>query len=784
MGERTVREVLKRRSDDTLRKLDAIRNKGKKRAPRRQGFKRLTMVLLVLATVAALLWCGWLWFKATTAFGLHQWDQPARVYARALELYPKRAITVDELTAELQRLGYTSKSIPAQPGQYHVEGNRIRFSTRPFTFWDGEQPSLDVTVIIENSMIARMTQASQSDVYLVRLDPPLIGNIFPASGEDRIVISLEDLPATMKEMLLAIEDRRFYDHWGVDPRSIARALSTNLEAGEVRQGASTITQQLVKNFYLTPERTLARKINEAIMAIAIDATYDKDRILQAYINEVYLGQDGQHAIHGFGLASYYYFQKPVQELNVAEMATLIGMVKGPSWYDPVAHADRVIERRNTVLEVAVEQQVIETSVAEQAKAQSLRVSPSGSVASSFYPAFMQLLREQLLRDYDESALTRAGLRIFSTLDPEVQAAAEKVLSSELTSIERNRGLPEGSMNGAVVVTSVEGAEVQAVVGGRNARFAGFNRAISAVRPIGSLIKPVVYLTALSHPDRFTLVSELDDSPLEVQLPDGTVWKPGNYNNEYHDETVVFRSLVNSYNTSTVRLGLQAGVAEVIRNLQLLGFGRTPSAYPSLLLGAVTLTPLEVTQVYNTMATGGFRTPVNSIREVIGPDGAPLQRYPLEVNESVDIKSVYLVNRALQWVMREGTASAYGNRVPVATAGKTGTTDDYRDSWFAGYSGDHVAVVWVGRDDNAATRLTGATGALPVWARLMQQIAQEPYRPVRPEGVEEVWIDVRSWQRASEGCETARQLPFVAGSAPDNEPRCGSSVVDKLKNVFQ
>lgn len=785
MGERTVREVLKRRSDETLRQIEARRKKGKPSRRKRRSFGKTLLLLLGVVLVAGLGWSGWLWFSANQAFGAHQWDRPARVYARALELYPDKEISRDAVQRELERLGYRETEIPDRPGTYNRISNGLRFVTRSFRFWDGEQASRDVTLKFSGERLSEIRDSrSRDDIVLLRLDPPLIGNIFPASGEDRIVTALDELPQLLVDMLLAVEDRRFHEHHGVDPRSIARAFTSNVESGEIRQGGSTITQQLVKNFYLSAERTLWRKANEAIMAVAIDASYSKDDILAAYMNEVYLGQDGNRAIHGFGLASHFWFQKPVQELDPAEMALLIGMIKGPSAFDPRRNPEAALQRRNTVLDVAAREGVLSEDEASRARQAPLAVTQNAPAGTSFYPAFMEMLHDQLKRDYDEGELTQAGLKIFSTLDPDIQATAERALANQLEIIEQARGLRLGSLEGAVVVTGIEGAEVRAIVGGRQARYAGFNRALAAVRPIGSLMKPIVYLSALNQPEHFTLATPLEDRPLEIEMPDGSVWKPQNYRGEYHGEVTLFDALVHSYNVPAVRTGLSVGVTEVIRNLQLLGFGRTPNAYPSLLLGAVTMTPVEVAQIYNTLASGGFRTPLNTIREVTDADGRPLTRYPLEVNESVNPEAAYIVNRAMQWITREGTAQSAGQQLGVSVAGKTGTTDDYRDSWFAGYSGDQLGVVWVGMDDNSTTNLTGASGALPVWTRMMQSIADKPFRPVKPDGVNEVLVDMRTWQRAEEGCRSARLLPFIKGSAPANEPVCGGNVVDKLKSVFQ
>lgn len=782
MGERTVREVLKRRSAETLRKIQVRRDRHKKIRGRRRGPGVFAWGVLLLL-IAGLAWTGWLAWRAHTDFKAHQWTVPARVHARALELYPGSRLSQAALLAELRRLGYSHQTSTSQAGTYSVNGEQVQFVTRPFRFWDGDQPSLRVTAAFRGNQLSALKGANNEDLYLVRLEPPLIGSLFPASGEDRILVGKDEVPPALLDMLLAIEDRRFHEHFGVDLRSVARAFNANLAAGEITQGGSTITQQLVKNFYLTRERSFVRKANEAVMALVIDLSFEKDAILESYMNEVYLGQDGERAIHGFGLGSHFYFQKPLRELKPEEMALLVALIKGPSYYDPRRHPQRALDRRNHVLSVAAQLGALDPVAAQAAISEPLNVVEKPPQGTTYFPAFMQMLKQQLRRDYDEHDLTARGLIIFSTLDPEAQLSAERALSEGIAAIERDRRFAPASLEGAIVVTGIEGAEVKAVVGGREARFAGFNRALTATRPIGSLVKPVVYLAALQRSSEWTLASNVEDTPVEVVLPDRGLWKPGNYRNEYHGTVTVLDALAGSYNAAAVRVGMQVGVSRVISDMQKLGFARTPNAYPSLLLGAVSMAPVEVAQMYNTLATGGFRTPLNTIREVLRPDGTPLKRYALEVSETVDPRAVFLVNHALQDVTRRGTAAAAGRALSVRTAGKTGTTDDYRDSWFAGYSGDALAVVWVGRDGNESAQLTGATGALPIWTRLMQDIGKVDFRPARPGGMNETWVDMRGGKLATERCPTGRSLPFINGSEPTGQPGCGS-LQERTRNIFQ
>jgi penicillin-binding protein 1B len=474
-----------------------------------------------------------------------------------------------------------------------------------------------------------------------------------------------------------------------------------------------------------------------------------------------------------GQAAWFYFDRPVQELRLPQVALLIALIKGPSYYDPRRHADRALERRNLVIDILLRRGVITPEQAQQAKAAPLGVIARAPKGDSPYPAFLDLVRRQLQRDYREEDLTSEGLRIFTTLDPMVQASAEEALARRLTQLEKDQGMSYGTLEGAVIVTSIEGGEVLAVIGGRDARFAGFNRALDALRPIGSLVKPAVYLAALEHPERYTLATPLNDRPITVRIAGSEAWSPQNYDHRNHGSVPLHKALSNSYNLSTVRLGLSIGVGEVLQTLQKLGVQRPIDPYPSLLLGSPALPPIEVAQIYETLAAGGFHTPLRVIREVLDVRGEPLQRYPLTVSQAFDPGPVFLVNTVLQEVTRRGTGRALSRTLPqgLTVAGKTGTTDELRDSWFAGFTGDHVAVVWVGRDDNQPTGLSGATGALPVWSDVIRAIGSRPLELIQPTNIEFARVDRRSGLLAGDGCPGGDRLPFIAGSKPRRAASC-------------
>ncbi len=738
----------------------------------------MALRLLAAAAVVGVLAFMYLDAYIQRAFSGKKWAVPAMVYGRPLELYAGAPVGPRALTAELETLGYRAAGATAGAGTYSVSGSTVSIATRGFRFWDGEEPTRRLRVAFAGNSVQAVRDEQGVEVALARLEPVHIGGIYPAHNEDRILVRVSDVPPLLIRTLMAVEDQNFDSHHGVSPKGIARAMWVNVSSGALEQGGSTLTQQLVKNFFLTRERTITRKLMELAMALVMELRYSKEEILEAYLNEIYLGQDGHRAIHGFGLASHYYFNRPIAELGAPQIALLVGMVRGPSYYDPWRHPERSRERRDTVLALMVDQQVIDAAQAAQIAQMPLGVGDRDQARSKFYPAYLDLVRRQLRRDYSEEVLSSEGLQIFTGLDPAVQRAAEASLQETLAKIESDfkaRGKPQQGLEGAVIVTRVDSGEVLAVVGGRNSRVAGFNRALDALRPVGSLMKPAVYLTALED-GRYTLLSPLDDGPVAYKGANGQVWRPRNYDREDHGMVRLHRALAQSYNQSTARLGLELGIERVVDTIHRLGVDREVPALPSVALGAVALSPIEVAGMYQTIASGGFSSPLSAIREVMDASGEPLTRYPVAVEQKVRQSAVYLLEYALKEVVSAGTARSASNRLPagLVVAGKTGTTDDQRDSWFAGYSGDLLAVVWIGRDDNGVTALTGATGALPAWAGLMAAVSREPRRARAPGGITETWVDEAGGGLSAESCPGARLMPFMNGTEPDYEAACTGS----------
>ncbi len=773
--QRGVAESAARRRPPRPPRPPAARARQRAVRPRRAWLWLLLRAAVAFAVVAAIAFM-YLDARIQRQFSGRKWAVPAVVYARPLEIYAGAPLDRRMLLGELDTLGYRVGSATSA-GSYAVNGATVTVATRGFRFWDAEEPARLLRVSFAGESVAAVRDGSGAEVALARLEPVHIGGIYPAHNEDRILVRLADVPPLLIATLMAVEDQDFMSHHGVSPKGIARALWVNVSSGALEQGGSTLTQQLVKNFFLTRERTFSRKLTELAMALVLEMRYSKQEILEAYLNEIYLGQDGHRAIHGFGLASHYYFNRPIGELDAGQIALLVGMVRGPSYYDPWRHPERSRERRDTVLGMMVAEHVIDAETAERIRRQPVGVGDRDLARSRFYPAYLDLVRRQLRRDYPQEVLSSEGLRVFTGLDPTVQRAAEQALQQTLERIERDysaRGRPQKMLEGAVIVTRVDSGEVLAVVGGRHSRIAGFNRALDAERPIGSLMKPVVYLTALEN-GRYTLMTPLDDGPVAYKGANGKVWQPRNYDRLDHGMVRLHRALAQSYNQSTARLGLDIGIDRVVDTLHRLGVTREVPALPSVTLGAVALSPFEVASMYQTIASGGFASPLSAIREVMDDSNHPLTRYPVAVQQRVRQSAVYLLQYALEEVTRSGTARAAAARLPpgLVVAGKTGTTDDQRDSWFAGYSGDLLAVVWVGRDDNGTTALTGASGALPVWIELMGAASREPIRSAPPQGIDEVWVDAIGGGLSAAGCPDARLVPFLAGTAPSYQAACGA-----------
>ena len=706
-------------------------------------------------------------------FSGNKWQVPAQIYARPLQLQKGEEITRKEVLDELKLLGYRRVNQIQGSGEYSVGQAAISIYRRAFHFPDGFQPLRQLTIRWNGARIASITdlQTDQS-LQQVRLESWLVTRLASGSQEDRMLVTLEDVPPLLVKALTLTEDRDFYSHHGIAPLSIIRALLANIAAGRTVQGGSTLTQQLVKNLYLTRERSLERKIKEALMAIIIDARYSKDKIIQAYLNEVFLGQSGDMAVHGFGLASYFYFDRPVYELDETEIAMLVGMIKGPSYYNPRKYPERAIERRNLVLRLLLEGNELTPQQYEMAVSRPVGIATGDSLATGKHPAFMTQVRKELQTILADPNIRESGVKVFTTLDIYAQRRAEQALTSTLDRLQPGR---EATLEGAMVVSDIGSGEVRALVGGRNVSFAGFNRALDAVRPIGSLVKPAVYLTALQQPAQYNLATPLEDKPLSLSDEHGDNWQPQNFDKTYRGYVPLIDALSLSLNVPTVNLGLELGIDNVAATLKNLGVKRPVPQVPALTLGAVALTPFETNQIYQTIANNGAYRPLHTVSAIVSVNNRLMWRQAEYGEQRVNEESAYLLNYALYKVATEGTAKAIGRTYDnINMAGKTGTTDDYRDSWFAGYDRNNLATVWVGNDENRSTGLTGSTGALPVF--LAYQQLQEPKSLSRrfPNGLGIAHFDPVTGAVVTAGCQGSMSVPAVLDALPPAQGCVGQS----------
>ncbi len=710
--------------------------------------------------------------QVSERFAALQWQIPTRVYARPLQLRPQLAMDVRTLKTELDAAGYQDDGAGERPGSYAADGGRFTISSRGYADVDGQVPARRLQVTLSGGRVAGLRDAgSGKAVKAARLDPARIATLYGQRQEERRLVRIDEVPELLVTGLQAVEDRDFAHHHGIDVSGMARAAWVNLLAGEKRQGASTLTQQLARSGLLGigKEQTWTRKFNEILYAIILESRYDKRTILETYLNQVYLGQRGGQAIHGMASGAEFWFGRELGDLSTEQVALLIGLVKGPSHYDPRRHPERALERRNIALSMLHDTGLVDDAEYERARAAPLGVTKQpGVAAANRFPAYIDLVRRQLANDYPESALQGAGLAVLTGMSPSAQAYAEGAVVRAAEALQTGKRPP---LQAGVVVTDVHAGDVLAVVGGRDVATHGFNRAVEAKRPVGSLLKPYVYLLALAQPQRFSLASFVEDTPVTVQLARGKTWSPDNSDNTSHGTVRLVDALAHSYNQATVRIGMQVGPQRLAQLVKVLA-GIEAEPNPSLILGSTDQSPYAMAQLYQFLASGGEIQPLRAVRGVLDPEGKLLKRYdtaPAPAQEGDSI-AANLVTVALQQAVSEGTgrrllADGLGRLSP---AGKTGTSNDGRDSWFAGYTGDHLAVVWMGNDQNEQTGLYGATGAMRVWSGLFARLPSAPLR-VSGKGLDWQWVLPQGTSITDADCPGARRFAFVAGAVPAYAP---------------
>ncbi len=758
------------------------------------SLKLITYLSLIIFLVISIAYVSILDSKVVNKLDGVLWTVPAKVYARPLELAEGGKINVDSLKKELEILSYElTKGIPDTPGEFSQSQRSVNIFIRGF---GSQEPGL-YRLKIENDKIDSIKRKDGISIDLIQLEPLSIGGMFPSHLQDRILLNFSQVPKDLEEMILVVEDRNFYSHKGISLRSIMRAFIKNTRALGIEEGGSTITQQLAKSLFFSPEQTIRRKIKEAIAALLIEIHYSKQEILLAYINDVFIAQSGRRAIHGFGLASQFFFGTDLKNLSLDQKALLVGMLKGPSLYSPINNPDRAKTRRDLVLSLIKNDSLITEEEYLDLKGRSLKVIPPSFKSLSKYPAFNDIVTLDLRKNFDDSDLRTKGLKIITNLDPVVQDYLEESIKDTKLKLKRRYGSQLNGLEGAGIVIDSFSGEVVAAIGSTKPNNYGFNRAINAVRPIGSLVKPFIYLSALQHYSKYNLSTLLDDSKLSVSLPGGKLWEPNNFDKKFHGNIPLHVALSESYNVATTRLGMDLGYSVVQETFTKLGIKKKIPKYPSIFVGSFEMTPLEAIQAYQTIASEGFYSPLNSIRTVESSEDVLSLSYPYKVEQRFRPEPIYLLKFVLKQTFISGTARGFSSRVieKWKTGGKTGTSDDQRDSWFVGYAGNYLMLVWLGFDDNRKSPLTGRTGALQVWKNFMSRLDPIAYEVRKPSRIRYEWVDAKDGLLSGESCKGSILIPFVEGTEPEmipqNRKKCRISeesyttkVLNKIKEAIE
>ena len=746
-------------------------SKRRRRKSKSSGrWRRRFLGLLLLLAVAGTAWLVWPFWQLSGQFENRAVKQPSRLYARSHRLMVGRSEDPANLIGELEDLGYRRQNGGAlDSGEFAWDGRTLGVHLRslptPYGWNKGGGLEARFSGKHLESLIWRGNAVQEAD-----LEPPLLFSFYGPDRQERRPVALDVLPDHLVLAVLAAEDAGFYEHPGLSLTGIARAAWVNVRGGGIRQGGSTLTQQLVKNLFLTQDRTLARKAREAALALLIDWRFDKRKILDAYLNEIYWGASAGINLMGVGSAAWAYFGKEPERLDLCESAVLAGMISSPGGYSPVSRPEKSLERRNWVLGRMGELEWLAPDRMKEALAEPLCVAPQ-SVGTRHAAYFRDRAESEVRRRFGVGELADKGYRVMSTLDLWDQVAAEAMVDWGLQSLEEGwekDRKSKGELQAALVSLDPRTGEILAYVGGRDYGSSQFDRAGSAERQAGSAFKPVIYATAFE--DRVAAPSTmLEDAPLTVALAAGKEWAPQNSNSQYRGWVSTRTALEDSLNVPTARLALQVGLARIVQMAKAMGISTRLQPVPALALGAFEVTPLELASVYSVVAAGGVRREVHGIRGLLDPEGQPAEGRPLDPAQRViSPQATFLLTSVMQGVLDRGTASSVrAQGLDARLAGKTGTTNDRRDSWFGGFSSDRVSLVWVGYDDNSTTRLSGARAALPIWARFSWKVAPTGGYSLfpQPEGITSAVIDPLSGELATDDCPEVLTEVFLAGTTP-------------------
>lgn len=729
--------------------------KSSKNTPKNnRTFKGFLLKFSFTALVLTIFYGGYLDWQIRSKMDGQIWHLPAEVYSRLESVKIADNLAFDEVIQILLDNEYRQTTMVAAPGDFKLEDDSIVVLRRAFPFPDKAEPQRVLRLRFSHNKLSRIEDlVTVKTVDEFRLAPKLIA-MLQSDNEDRLAIPLQNYPRLLIDTLILTEDRRFYEHNGINPVGILRALIANIRAGQTVQGGSTLTQQLVKNLFLSRERTITRKANEALMSLVLDWRYDKNRILETYLNEIYLGQNGDTQIHGFELASQFYFGRSIREISLDQIALLVGMVKGPSLYNPWRNPQNALERRNIVLRLMLEHKMIGDELYQLLSQRPLGVQKKGQISRK-YPAFIQTLQADLRRKLGEHKISSLlGARIFSTMDLKQQAQAENAVGNTVSQLQLKMKNPH--LEGAMIITDYRTGEIRAVVGGLQTQYAGFNRALMAKRQIGSLVKPSIYLTALSNPEQFRLNTPINNQPITINVKGSPPWQPRNYDKKYSDSVMLMDALARSLNIPTVNIGMKVGLSKVIDTQKAMGWDNVEiPKVPAMLLGSYTISPYDVTKLYQTLANQGGRIALTTVDSIADRQGNLIFQHDKSAKQVVPQEAAFQTLFAMQQTVERGTArSLQKDYADLHLAGKTGTTNESRDTWFVGIDGKNISTVWLGRDDNGETKLTGASGALQIYKDYLNRTNIEKLTITPPTTVK--WVGIN--QYGDWDCESYRTIP--------------------------
>ncbi len=729
--------------------------KSSKNTPKNnRTFKGFLLKFSFTVLVLTIFYGGYLDWQIRSKMDGQIWHLPAEVYSRLESVKIADNLAFDEVIQILLDNEYRQTTMVAAPGDFKLEDDSIVVLRRAFPFPDKAEPQRVLRLRFSHNKLSRIEDlVTVKTVDEFRLAPKLIA-MLQSDNEDRLAIPLQNYPRLLIDTLILTEDRRFYEHNGINPVGILRALIANIRAGQTVQGGSTLTQQLVKNLFLSRERTITRKANEALMSLVLDWRYDKNRILETYLNEIYLGQNGDTQIHGFELASQFYFGRSIREISLDQIALLVGMVKGPSLYNPWRNPQNALERRNIVLRLMLEHKMIGDELYQLLSQRPLGVQKKGQISRK-YPAFIQTLQADLRRELGEHKISNLlGARIFSTMDLKQQAQAENAVGNTVSQLQLKMKNPH--LEGAMIITDYRTGEIRAVVGGLQTQYAGFNRALMAKRQIGSLVKPSIYLTALSNPEQFRLNTPINNQPITINVKGNPPWQPRNYDKKYSDSVMLMDALARSLNIPTVNIGMKVGLSKVIDTQKAMGWDNVEiPKVPAMLLGSYSISPYDVTKLYQTLANQGGRIALTTVDSIADRQGNLIFQHDKSAKQVVPQEAAFQTLFAMQQTVERGTArSLQKDYADLHLAGKTGTTNESRDTWFVGIDGKNISTIWLGRDDNGETKLTGASGALQIYKDYLNRTNIEKLTITPPTTVK--WVGIN--QYGDWDCESYRTIP--------------------------